>query len=263
MHHFLILEKLIGSFNDICFTWGMPSQSSACCIASRALSTGLVWSHWSQSGHNPAGNKGGSESLSLNKHHNTRTLSFCCYSLSNYCWHAVSKVIYGCMQNTTILYLKVNLLQQLGLGSYICRCGSSSCLPLNLSIGCYYTPTLSLKCIQAMSYLFTEGCYFWKQWGKGKLLLNPYLRLEVVGKPQVCQTSRACKQKPPSCLPFLSPISLLSSVSHPAHPLFPLYCWTVLGRFLLLHTLENYALLSSLTSDLHLSITVIGGELWC
>lgn len=39
-------------------TCGMPSQSSACCMASRALSTGFVWSHWSQSGHRPAGIRG-------------------------------------------------------------------------------------------------------------------------------------------------------------------------------------------------------------
>lgn len=39
-------------------TCGIPSQSSACCMASRALSTGLDWSHWSQSGHRPAGNTG-------------------------------------------------------------------------------------------------------------------------------------------------------------------------------------------------------------
>lgn len=39
-------------------TCGIPSQSSACCMASRALSTGLDWSHWSQSGHRPASNTG-------------------------------------------------------------------------------------------------------------------------------------------------------------------------------------------------------------
>ena len=35
------------------YTCGTPSQSSACCIASRALSTGLRGSQDSQSGHRP------------------------------------------------------------------------------------------------------------------------------------------------------------------------------------------------------------------
>ena len=34
-------------------TWGTPSQSSACCMASRAFSTGWLGSHVSQSGHRP------------------------------------------------------------------------------------------------------------------------------------------------------------------------------------------------------------------
>lgn len=50
-----------GSTRCRCTTWGMPSQSSACCMASRALSTGLVWSHWSQSGHRPDAQQTGSQ----------------------------------------------------------------------------------------------------------------------------------------------------------------------------------------------------------
>ena len=37
------------------FTWGTPSQSSACCMASLAFSTGWFGSHSAQSGHKPGG----------------------------------------------------------------------------------------------------------------------------------------------------------------------------------------------------------------
>lgn len=59
-----------------------------------------------------------------------------------------------------------------------------------------------------------------------KLLLNPYLQLKAVGDPQVCQPSKACKQKPPFCLTFLhlhlssSPtcfFSLLTFLMHQDH----------------------------------------------
>lgn len=50
------LDKTDSQFGRICvaaLTWGMPSQSSASCMASVAFSTGFTGSHVSQSGHSP------------------------------------------------------------------------------------------------------------------------------------------------------------------------------------------------------------------
>lgn len=41
---------------QVCATCGTPNQSSACCMASLAFSTGCLGSQLSQSGHRPEGN---------------------------------------------------------------------------------------------------------------------------------------------------------------------------------------------------------------
>lgn len=49
-----------------CLTWGTPSQSSACCMASRAFCTGSFGSHSAQSGHKPARRGRAGDQISTN-----------------------------------------------------------------------------------------------------------------------------------------------------------------------------------------------------
>lgn len=118
------------------------------------------------------------------------------------------------------------------------------------TVGCYGVPSLSGVSRHCVSAHFT--CWFITEptgkifcWRETAALLNLYLQLEAVGDPQVCQTSRACKQKPPLCLTFLHlhPSSRLSpqgSVPPPTpRPSAQLIITPVLSFHS--HTDENYA----------------------
>ena len=63
-------------------TWGTPSQSSACCMASLAFSTGWLGSHISQSGHRPEGSMETQFYINLLR---TQFLSFVAFF--SYCCH--------------------------------------------------------------------------------------------------------------------------------------------------------------------------------
>lgn len=83
---------------------------------------------------------------------------------------------------------------------------------------------------QQFPLLITNFKIFFERAGrKLEHLLNPYLQVKTIGDPQVCQTSKACKQKP-LFLTFLQRHPTSPQSQLPLHGFF-LHVPNLTGRF--------------------------------